>query len=84
MKRTQPYPSGRPSQRAGVDAEAMHDYYERLGKMSEQERKRMLRIFDELVPRIPARSRNEIQRELQEIRLARRLGGRASATDRRK
>jgi len=66
----------------------MHDYYERLGKPSEQERKRMLRVFDELVPKILARPRNEIQRELQEIRLARRLGGRAAAptagNDRRK
>ena len=61
-----------------VVREAVQDYYERLGKMSEQERKRMLRIFDEVVPKIPARPLSEIRRELKEIRLARRLGGRAA------
>ena len=61
-----------------VVREAVHDYYERLGKMSEQERKRMLRIFDEVIPTIPARPLNEVRRELKNIRLARRAGGRAS------
>jgi hypothetical protein len=61
-----------------VVREAVHDYYERLGKLSEQERKRMLRIFDEVIPRIPARPLKEVRRELKEIRLARRLGGRAT------
>jgi hypothetical protein len=60
-----------------VVREAVEDYYERLGKMSEQERKRMLRIFDEVVPKIPARALKEVRRELKEIRVARRLGGRA-------
>jgi len=67
-----------------VVREAVHDYYERLGKMSEQERKRMLRIFDEVIPRIPARPLNEVRRELKNIRLARRLGGRATLVERRK
>jgi hypothetical protein len=67
-----------------VVREAVHDYYERLGKMSEQERKRMLRIFDEVIPKIPARSPNEVRRELKNIRLARRLGGRATLVERRK
>ena len=67
-----------------VVREAVQDYYERLGKMSEQERKRMLRIFDEVVPKIPARTLDEMRRELKEIRLARRLGGRATAVERRK
>jgi hypothetical protein len=61
-----------------VVREAVNDYYERLGKMSEQERQRMLRIFDELIPQIPARPRNEVRRELKEIRLSRRLGGRSA------
>jgi len=67
-----------------VVREAVHDYYERLGKMSEQERKRMLRIFDEVIPRIPARPLNEVRRELKQIRLARRLGGRATIVEREK
>jgi hypothetical protein len=67
-----------------VVREAVHDYYERLGKMSEQERKRMLRIFDEIIPSILARPLNEVRRELKEIRLARRLGGRATVVGRTK
>ena len=69
------------SQRLGVPKsqvvrEAVEDYYGRLGKISEQERKRMLRIFDEMLPRIPAGPQSEVRRELQEIRQARRRGGR--------
>lgn len=67
-----------------VVREAVRDYYERIGKISEQERKRMLRIFDEVIPRIPARPLEEIQRELKEIRLSRRLGGRAASSELRK
>jgi hypothetical protein len=64
--------------------EAVQHYYERLGKMSEQERKRMLRIFDEVIPKIPDRPLSEVRRELKEIRLARRLGGRSAIVPRRK
>ena len=67
-----------------VVREAVQDYYERLGKLSEQERKRMLRIFDEVIPRIPARSQDEVRLELKEIRLARRMGGRGTSVGRRK
>jgi len=59
-----------------VVREAVQDYYERLGQLSETERKRMLRVFDEVIPRIPPRPLNELRRELKEIRLARRRGGR--------
>jgi hypothetical protein len=65
-----------------VIREAVRDYYERLGQLSEPERKRMLRIFDVVVPRIPARLPNELRRELKEIRLARRSGGRKTIVDR--
>ncbi len=67
-----------------VVREAVHEYYERIGRMSEQERKRVLRIFDEVVPRIPARPLKEVQRELKEFRLARRSGGRHTIATRRK
>jgi hypothetical protein len=60
---------------------AVEDYYERLGQMSEQERKRMLRIFDEVIPRIPPRPIGELRRELKEIRLARRSGGRKTIVE---
>jgi len=67
-----------------VVREAVQDYYERLGQMSEQERKRMLRIFDEVIPQIPARPLNELRRELKAIRLARRSPGRKTIVERQK
>lgn len=67
-----------------VVREAIEDYYERLGQMGEQERKRMLRVFDEVIPRIPARPLNELRRELQAIRSARRSGGRRAGGKRPK
>jgi hypothetical protein len=66
-----------------VIREAVQDYYERLGQMSESERKRILGIFDQVVPRIPARSPAKIRRELKEVRLARRSGGRRAVAARR-
>jgi len=65
-----------------VIREAVEDYYERLGKLSERERTRMLRIFDEVLPAIPARPLHELRRELKEIRLARRTGGRTALVGR--
>jgi hypothetical protein len=64
-----------------VVREAVQDYYERLGKMSEQERKRLLRIFDQVIPAIPARPPKEVRRELKTIRSARRLGGRVTLVE---
>jgi hypothetical protein len=55
---------------------AIAEYYDRIGRLSESERLRMLRVFDELVPRIPARSPADVDRELRSIRRARRAGGR--------
>ena len=52
--------------------EAVADYHNRLGRLSESERQRMLSLFDTLVPRIPARPQREVEDELREIRRARR------------
>lgn len=62
-----------------VVREAIREYSERIGRLSEEERLRMLRVFDEVVPSIPARSTAEVEAELEAIRAARRGGGRASA-----
>ena len=59
---------------------AIAEYYDRIGRLSDSERLRMLRAFDELVPRIPARSAAEVDRELRSIRRARTAGGRRHAT----
>lgn len=59
-----------------VVREAIRDYSERVGRLSERERLRLLNAFDELVPKIPPRPAGEVDRELKEIRTARRGGGR--------
>lgn len=56
--------------------DAILDYSERAGRLSEGERLRMLRAFDELVPRIPKRSADEVAGELKALRQSRRAGGR--------
>lgn len=66
---------------SAVVREAVAEYSTRAGRLTESERLRLLRAFDELVPAIRARSREEIERELQEIRRARRSGGRRSRVD---
>jgi hypothetical protein len=58
--------------------EAILDYAERVGRLTEAERRRLLGLFDELVPAIPARSAKEVERELAELRRARRRGGRGT------
>ncbi|PYT30851.1 MAG: hypothetical protein DMG57_06810 [Acidobacteria bacterium] len=64
--------------KSAVVREAIHDFHERIGRLSERERRRMLQVFDELVPKIPARPKSAVERELRELRRARRSGGRAS------
>ena len=59
-----------------VVREAIQDYHARIGKLSEDERRRMLADFDRLVPLIPARPLLEVKRELAQIRALRRCGGR--------
>jgi len=59
-----------------VVREAIRDYSDRAGRLSERERRRMLAAFDELVPRIPQRPASAVDAELDEIRAARRGGGR--------
>ena len=68
---------GRP--KSQIVREAIHDYSERVGRLSERERLRMLQAFDELVATIPPRPAAEVERQLREIRDARKGGGRRSA-----
>lgn len=56
--------------------EAIRDYAERMGRLSEAERIRMLGVFDEVLADIPERSADEVDAELAEIRHARREDGR--------
>jgi hypothetical protein len=59
-----------------VVREAIGEFHERLGRLSERERLRMLRAFDTLVPRIPVRSAASADHEIAQVREARRTGGR--------
>jgi hypothetical protein len=59
-----------------VVREAILDYSERMGRLSEPERVRLLTAFDALFPKIPVRDIRDVERELEEIRRARRSGGR--------
>jgi metal-responsive CopG/Arc/MetJ family transcriptional regulator len=58
--------------------EAIRDYAERVGRLTEAERLRMLGVFDDVVPAIPERSQDEVDEELAELRRARRRGRRSS------
>jgi hypothetical protein len=59
-----------------VVREAILEYHDRIGKLSERERLRMLRTFDEVIPSVPPRDPREVDRELRAIRQARHSGGR--------
>ena len=62
-----------------VVREAINDYAARIGRLSEGERLRLLRTFDDMVERIPERPAREVEEELAAIRSARRAGGRQSS-----
>jgi hypothetical protein len=68
-----------------VVREAIRDFSERSGRLSgrlsEGERLRMLKIIDEMLPRIPTRDQREVDRELKEIRRARRSWGRRTPVE---
>jgi hypothetical protein len=61
-----------------VVREAIREFSEREGRLRERERRRLLETFDRLVPRIPSRPLREVQRELADLRRARRVGARRS------
>ena len=59
-----------------VVREAIHDFHERIGMLSESERRRMLKVLDQMMQRPPTRPQAEVDKELRAIRQARRQGGR--------
>ena len=66
-----------------VIREAVQEYYQRIGRLSESERLYKLRVLDEMLARIPIRPRADAERELREIRRARRGGGRRTPAESR-
>lgn len=59
-----------------VVREAINEYAVRVGKLTEEERTRLLKIFDTVVPAVPRRALREVRREIEAIRSARRRVGR--------
>ena len=59
-----------------VVREAIMEFHDKIGRLSDRERSKMLKAFDELVPRIPKRSAAEVDAELAEVRRARKAAGR--------
>lgn len=62
-----------------VVREAVAEYAERVGRLSESERVALLNVFDRLVPSLPERPAREVDAELRSLRAARRHGGRRRA-----
>ncbi len=62
--------------KSAVVREAVAEYAARAGRLSEQERRRMLKAFDDVVKRIPLRPVKSADAELAAVRRARRQGGR--------
>lgn len=62
--------------------DAVLDYAARAGRLSEAERMEMLATFDKLVPAIPSGPVRRVNREVKEIRAARRTGGRRHSRER--
>jgi predicted DNA-binding protein len=61
---------------SAVVREAVRDYAQRVGRLSEAERLRLLELFDRLWPIVPKRAVRSVQAELRALRTARRRGGR--------
>lgn len=62
--------------KSGVVREAVREYAERVGRLSERERLRMLELFDEVVGRIPERPLQGAKAEIEAVRRARREAAR--------
>jgi len=68
--------------KSAVVREAVAEYAARAGRMSEAERRRALRAFDELVDKIPQGPAARIDEELASLVRARHEGGRRSTSRR--
>ncbi len=62
-----------------VVRDAVADFHEGLGRLSETERQRQLRVLRDLAGSIPLRPQEDVEKEIAEIRAARRAGGRGGS-----
>lgn len=61
---------------SAIVRDAINDYADRIGRLSEDERRRMLGALDDLAAHPEDRSPRAVRAELDEIRRVRRHGGR--------
>jgi hypothetical protein len=64
-----------------VVREAIQDYAARADRLSEDERKHLLRVLDRMMARAPARTQAEVDAEIRAVRAARRTGGRRTRAE---
>ena len=64
-----------------VVREAIAEYAARAGRLTESERRRMLKTVDAMITRPPSRPQSAVDRELRDIRRARRQSGRRRAAE---
>jgi len=61
---------------SAVVREAIQDYAARSNRLTEEERKRLVKVFDHVIARIPRQRQAVADSEIAEIRSARKSGGR--------
>jgi len=64
-----------------VVREALRTYGEQMARLSEEERVRLLNVFDTVTPVIPDRPRHEVDAEVAAVRHTRTTGGRRAGGD---
>ena len=67
--------------KSAVVREAVAEYAARAGRLSEEERRRMLQVFDDVVARLPKRPAKNADAEIAAVRRARSGGGRRTAVE---
>jgi hypothetical protein len=65
---------------SAVVREAIQDYASRADRLSEDDRRHMLRVLDRIMARTPNRTQAAVDGEIRGIRAVRKTGGRRSRT----
>jgi predicted transcriptional regulator len=64
--------------KSAIVREAIREYGARAGRLSEDERRRMLKAIDTVLAQPPTRTAAAVERELRDVRAARRHGRRSA------
>jgi hypothetical protein len=59
-----------------VVREAIQEYASRADRLSDEERRHMIKVLDRIIARPPKRTQADVDAEISEIRAVRRTGGR--------